>query len=236
MARQPRIVVPNLPLHVMHRGNNRQDVFENHADMYRIKKDIRKSLEKSACSLHAYVIMSNHLHLLVTPPARESIAIFMQSMANRYVRYFNSKRGRSGTIWEGRYKSCLVDSDNYLFAVYRYIEMNPLRAGIVTNLGDFRWSSYHHNVCGKVDDMLTEHELYMDLGGDVQTRCTNYQALFNAPQLEGMDKKITSSTIRGEVLGGESFHSEISKLILRPTKLSSHGGDRKGQLYRYQAG
>ena len=115
----------------MHRGNNRQDIFESEEDMVRIKNDLAVSIEKSACSLHAYVIMTNHLHLLVTPKDKTELAKFMQSVANRYVRYFNAQHQRTGTIWEGRFKSCLVDSDQYLFRLYRYIEMNPVRAGMV---------------------------------------------------------------------------------------------------------
>ena len=115
MARLSRIVIPNQPLHIIHRGNNRQDIFKSEDDMVRIKEDIEHSLSKSDCSLHAYVIMTNHLHLLITPESKEQLALFMQSMANRYVRYFNAIHHRTGTIWEGRFKSCLVDSEHYLF-------------------------------------------------------------------------------------------------------------------------
>ena len=115
MARLPRIVVPNQPLHIMHRGNNRQDIFETDKDVTRIKEDISASLKIAECPLHAYVIMTNHLHLLVTPKDKAHLAKFMQSLANRYVRYFNAQRNRTGTIWEGRFKSCLVDSEQYLF-------------------------------------------------------------------------------------------------------------------------
>ncbi len=122
MARLSRIVIPNQPLHIMHRGNNRQNIFESEKDMVRIKEDIKVSLSKSGCSLHAYVIMTNHLHLLITPQNKAQLATFMQSVANRYVRYFNVLHQRTGTLWEGRFKSCLVDSDHYLFALYKYID------------------------------------------------------------------------------------------------------------------
>ena len=117
MARLPRIVIPNQPLHIMHRGNNRQDIFESENDMIRIKEDIEYALSKADCSLHAYVIMSNHLHLLITPKDKQQLAMFMQTMANRYVRYYNAIQQRTGTIWEGRFKSCLVYSGNYLFTL-----------------------------------------------------------------------------------------------------------------------
>ena len=142
MARLPRIVIPNQPLHIMHRGNNRQNIFISEEDLIRIKEDIEHSLLKSDCSLHAYVIMTNHLHLLVTLKDKEQLTVFMQSMANRYVRYFNAKNKRTSTIWEGRFKPCLVDSEHYLFALYKYIEMNPIKAGIVEDLADYKWSSF----------------------------------------------------------------------------------------------
>ncbi len=131
MARLPRLVLPNQPLHIMHRGNNRQNIFENEEDMARIFNDIGESLAKADCHLHAYVIMTNHLHLLITPKDKQELAVFMQSMTNRYVRYFNAGRKRTGTIWEGRFKSCLIDSDSYLFRLYNYIEMNPVKAKMV---------------------------------------------------------------------------------------------------------
>jgi len=131
MACLPRIVIPNQPLHIMHRGNNHQDIFESEEDMVRIIEDIVYALSKTDCYLHAYVIMINHLHLLITPKDKAHLSKFMQTMANRYVRYFNATRNQSGTIWEGRFKSCLVDSDQYLFTLYKYIEMNPIKASMV---------------------------------------------------------------------------------------------------------
>ena len=141
MARLSRIVVPDQPLHIMHRGNNRLDIFKSEEDMVRIKNDIAVSLKKSACLLHAYIVMTNHLHLLCTPKDKTELAKFMQSVANRYARYFNEQQNRTGTIWEGRFKSCVVDSDQYLFTLYRYIEMNPVRAGMVKSTADYQWSS-----------------------------------------------------------------------------------------------
>ncbi len=137
MARLPRIVIPNQPLHIMHRGNNKQIIFESEEDMVRIKEDIAHALSKTGCALHAYVIMSNHLHLLITPQSKKDLATFMQTMANRYVRYFNAKYDRTGTIWEGRFKSCLVESELYLFVLYKYIEMNPVKAGMVKCAEDY---------------------------------------------------------------------------------------------------
>ncbi|NOQ17552.1 MAG: hypothetical protein GQ581_10880 [Methyloprofundus sp.] len=236
MARLPRIVVPNQSLHIMHRGNNRQDIFESEEDMLRIKNDIKLSLLKSGCALHAYVIMSNHLHLLITPKSKEQLAVFMQAMANRYVRYFNAKHQRTGTIWEGRFKSCLVDSEQYLFALYKYIEMNPIKASMVDDLADYKWSSYQHNALGVADRLITEHKLYKRLGRSVQQRCDGYQEILTGLDIEKQQAQITEATMRGEVYGGEAFHRKISKLISRTTKLAAHGGDRKSEEFKGQSG
>ena len=236
MARLPRIVIPNQPLHIMHRGNNHQDIFESEEDILRIKDDIKESLLKSKCKLHAYVIMTNHIHLLLTPGDKEQLAIFMQSMANRYVRYFNTKHNRTGTIWEGRYKSCLVDSENYLFILHKYIEMNPIKAGMVKKIEKYTWSSYPHNALGVIDELITEHLLYRRLGKNALLRRKNYKRLFDELDTSRMDKEITDATMRGIVYGHEKFHKKIAKLIERPTRLVTHGGDRKSEAFLNQAG
>ena len=236
MARLPRIVIPNQPLHIIHRGNNRQDIFESENDMLRIKEDIEISLSKSKCYLHAYVIMTNHLHLLITPKNKEQLAKFMQSMTNRYVRYFNAKHQRTGTIWEGRFKSCLVDSDYYLFTLHKYIEMNPVKAGMVKDIADYQWSSYRHNALGQADSLITEHKLYKDLGANAEQRCESYREMIDELNITKQENQITEATMRGEVYGSDSFHSKISGLIARPTKLTTHGGDRKSEIYNNQAG
>ena len=236
MARLPRIVLPNQPLHIMHRGNNRQDIFETEGDMLRIKDDIKASLLKSKCKLHAYVIMTNHFHLLLSPTNKAQLAVFMQSMANRYVRYFNASRQRTGTIWEGRYKSCLIDSEHYLFVLHKYIERNPVKACMVKNAEDYEWSSYGHNALGITDTLITEHLLYKRLGKAKDLRCKNYKALFEENNTSEQDKQITEATMRGVVYGSKKFHAKTAKLIDRPTRLSAHGGDRKSVEFHDQAG
>jgi len=157
-------------------------------------------------------------------------------MASRYVRYFNAKNKRTGTIWEGRFKSCLVDSEHYLFALYKYIEMNPIRAGMVKELADYEWSSYGHNALGKTDRLISEHQLYKALGNDSQQRCESYQKIFDRLDIAKQETLITEATLRGEVYGANSFHKKINRLIPRSTKLATHGGDRKSEAYRNQAG
>ena len=236
MARLSRIVVPNQPLNIMHRGNNRQDIFKSEEDMTRIEEDIAHALFTSGCHLHAYVIMTNHLHLLITPTDKAQLSKFMQTMANRYVRYFNATNNRTGTIWEGRFKSCLVDSENYLFSLHRYIEMNPVKAKMVKNIADYPWSSYRYNALGKKNSLITMHKLYQDLGENSALRAENYQKIFDTLNTAEQEQQITEATMRGEVYGTSGFHQKISKLISRATKLTAHGGDRKSKNYADQAG
>lgn len=236
MARLPRLVIPNQPLHIMHRGNNRQDIFNTEDDMLRIKDDIEHGLKKSGCFLHAYVIMTNHLHLLITPGSKEQLAFFMQAMANRYVRYYNALHKRTGTLWEGRYKSCLVDSDSYLFSLYKYIEMNPVKANMVSNPSDYKWSSYSHNALADNDKLITEHNLYRALGNNPEIRCGRYKELFDRLDITQQEEQISRATLAGEVYGSERFHNKISSLVARATRLGSHGGDRKSEEYKNQAG
>lgn len=204
--------------------------------MIRIKADIKLALSKASCQLHAYAIMTNHLHLLVTPKDKESLAVFMQCLSNRYVRYYNAKHQRTGTLWEGRYKSCVIDSNSYLFALYEYIEMNPVKAGMVKKPGDYIWSSYSRNALGTTDDLVTDHKLYKALGKSIYQRCAAYKALFGKLDISEQRSQITQATLRGEVYGSDRFHKRMSRLIKRPTKLSSHGGDRKSVAYSNQAG
>ena len=197
----------------------------------RITDDIAYALSKAGCFLHSYVIMTNHLHLLISPLDKVQLSKFMQTMANRYVRYFNATRNRTGTIWEGRFKSCLVDSENYLFTLYRYIEMNPVKVGIVRNIAEYTWSSYGHNALDEENSLITEHKLYQDLGESSELRIKNYQKIFETACISKQEQQITQATMRGEVFGSEAFHLEIKKVISRATKLATQGGDRKSENY-----
>ena len=236
MARLPRLLLPDQPLHIMHRGNNRQNIFESEEDMVRILNDIGESLVKADCHLHAYVIMTNHLHLLLTPKDKHELAVFMQSMTNRYVRYFNAGRKRTGTIWEGRFKSCLIDSDSYLFRLYNYIEMNPVKAEMVKEIHEYPWSSYHHNAIGEKDQFITEHPLYLELAATKEERATRYKLMMDKMALGKENQKITDAPLRGEALGNENFQLWVCKQTGRPATLTTHGGDRKSAKYQNQVG
>ncbi len=181
MPRRPRLIVEDWPLHVVHRGHNKQSIFRSDDDRWKYLHDLRKSKVASHTEIHAYVLMGNHVHLLVTPRNTDSIAQLFQSMGRRYARFFNDKYQRKGALWESRYKSCLIESDRYLLACYRYIEMNPVRAGIVNHPGAYPWSSYHHNARGRLNNIISEHKNYDALGSDPERRQFAYQRLFTLP-------------------------------------------------------
>jgi len=232
MARQARIVVAGQPLHIIHQGNNRQDVFKSQQDHRRFIEDLAASRNQSGCSLHAYVLMPNHYHLLLTPPTGKALSDFMQTIGRRYVRYFNKEYQRSGTLWEGRYKSSLIDSDAYLLQCYRYIEENPVRSNVVAAPKQHQWSSYHHNALGVTDPLITEHDNYTQIATTEDARKNVYSSLFKTALDSETTSLITSSVEKGEVLGSDRFHQSIESIVGLKTKRGSHGGDRKSDYYK----
>lgn len=178
MSRPPRIVVPETPLHITQRGVDRGPTFlfdEDFAFYLAVLADARV---ESGCAVHAYALMTNHVHLLITPSQETSPARMMCTLGRRYVRYFNEKYRRTGTLWEGRYRSALVDSTHYLFACSRYIEMNPVRANLVAEPRAYEWSSHRHNAWGDDDRVVTPHSHYASLGAGRDARCAAYRAMF----------------------------------------------------------
>ena len=191
MTRQPRFIVPGQPLHVIQRGNNRSAIFVAEADYAVFREWVALACNRRGCLVHAYVFMTNHIHLLMTPATADGTGAVMQSVGRRYVHYFNRKYGRTGTLWEGRYRATLIDSEQYLLTCYRYIELNPVRAGLVANPGQYRWSSYGANALGLYDPLVAPHALFRALGYDDESRMAAYRALFH----DGLDGR-TMSAIR----------------------------------------
>ncbi len=163
MPRRPRLYLPNQPQHVVVRGHNRDPVLARPEDFRFLYTCLRDTKEANGLAVHAWVFMHNHIHLLVTPADEHSLPRTMQSLGRRYAQYFNRTYHRSGSLWEGRYKSSLVDTERYLLACYRYIELNPVRAGIARRPEDYPYSSYHANALGKTDKLITPHAVYLDL-------------------------------------------------------------------------
>jgi putative transposase len=181
MPRPLRSIRPGHTLHIIQRGNNRSACFSDDADRERYLAALRHASERARCAIHAYVLMSNHSHLLVTADEASSPSRMMQSLGGKYVRYFNKRYGRTGTLWEGRYRASLIDSDRYFLVCSRYIEMNPVRAGIAREPAEYRWSSFRSNADGEPDALVRPHPLYLSLGRWSAARRDAYRALFQAP-------------------------------------------------------
>lgn len=206
--------MPGVPTHVVQRGNNRQPVFFDDADILAYLNWLKQSAARYDCTIHAYVLMTNHVHLLLTPMGTESVSRMMQYVGRRFVPYINHRHGRSGTLWEGRFKSSLVESEAYLLACMRYIELNPVRAALVAAPADYRWSSHRANAGGDDDALLTPHETYRALGGNRAERTGAYRALFAdaAGDVERL-AAIRSAWQTGTPLGSDRFRKEVERRL-----------------------
>lgn len=227
MARLPRYVVPGAPQHVIQRGNNRQAIFADAAD-YRVYRDwLRESASRHGLRIHAYVLMTNHVHLLVSPEAPDSMGRTLQSLGRRYVQYFNWTYERTGTLWEGRYRATVVDAERYLLTCSRYIELNPVRAAMVSAPEGYRWSSYRHNALGEPDELLVEHDLYRRLGADGAARCEAYRGLFRSALETAELDEIRAATNKGWALGNDRFRAEMAALAQRRAGPLARGRPKK---------
>ena len=224
MARRPRIGIAGLPQHVVHRGNNRQAIFFADADYRYYLHCLWEAAGKHGCQVHHYVLMTNHVHMLVTPTNVDALARTMRDVARRYVQQrVNFIYGRSGTLWEGRYKACLVDTNHYFLACCRYIELNPVRAGLVARAEEYRWSSHRHYARGAGDDHLCCHAEYQALGATPSTRQEAYRALFRE-SFDARDVEEIRTTInRGWPLGGDPFKDEIETALQRAARPPRRG-------------
>jgi putative transposase len=236
MARLPRFVIPGQPQHVIQRGNNREALFDAEGDYRFYLEKLIAAAEKHRCAVHAYVLMTNHVHLLVTPDTEEGIGKMMQMVGRYYVQYFNYCYGRTGTLWEGRYKATLIDSEQYLLTCMRYIELNPVRAEMVKHPAEYPWSSYRYNALGKEDALVRPHGEYLRLAGAEQERQEAYRQLFRARIPEMTLEAIREATNKAWVLGSDRFKRKIEKKLERPVQSSGHGGDRKSEAYRKNRG
>jgi putative transposase len=200
MARLPRIEAAGYPHHVIQRGNNRQAVFADTADYQRYLRLLQETSAGHSVAVHAYVLMPNHVHLLVTPEGEGGLSRFMQALGRRYVRSFNDRHHRTGTLWEGRFRSTVIATDRYLLACMRYIELNPVRAGLSLSPADYRWSSSAHHIGRAVDPLITDHALFWALGNTPFERQSAYQQLFELGLAEDEISDIRRATNRGWAL------------------------------------
>ena len=232
MARLPRLYFPGCVQHVIQRGNNREACFYDEADYKVYLSFLNESAKKYRVAIHAFVLMTNHVHLLATPSDEQGISRLMQALGRRYVQYFNFTHGRTGTLWEGRYKSTLVDSDSYLLTVYRYLELNPVRAGMVAHASEYPWSSYQANALGKPIQLLTPHALYLQLGKTEEECQVAYRSLFRGRLPDRQLSEIREATNKGWVLGDDRFKAQIQIKTGRRAAPLGRGGDRKSTEFR----
>lgn len=231
MARLSRFAIPGHPQHVIVRGNNRQEIFCAEGDYRFYLEKLQAACEKHQCDIHAYVLMTNHVHLLITPHQEEGISKVMQMVGRYYVQYFNHCYQRTGTLWEGRYKATLIDSENYLLSCMRYIEMNPVHANMVQHPSEYPWSSYGPNARGDGGSFVVPHLEYRRLGRSVEERQSAYRQLFRSRLGEAVVNELRDATNKAWVLGNDHFKERIQRQLGRRVKPVSRGGDRKSQQY-----
>lgn len=227
MARLPRYFVKGQAQHVIQRGNNREPIFAGDEDYSFYLECLQDAAKHHALSVHAYVLMTNHVHILVSPKTQGSIPKTLQSVGRRYVQYFNYSYERTGTLWEGRYKATVIDSDCYLLTCMRYIELNPVRAGMVEHPSEYPWSSYSCNAEGRVNKLLTQHALYRQLGINETNRQSAYRKLFCAAIGRADLEALRVATNKGWVLGNDRFRAKIERLSDRRTAPKPRGRPRK---------
>jgi putative transposase len=223
MARLPRLTLPGYPHHVIQRGNNRQAIFSSLADYQTLLTLLEEYAKKFNVAIHAYVLMSNHFHLLATPQTADGLPQMMQAVGRRYVRYFNDHQKRSGTLWEGRYKSTLIQTDRYLLACMTYIDLNPVRGALVAQAADYPWSSYGHYVGLRSDPLITPHALVWELGNTPFAREATYAELVQSGINPVQQAALTAATLHGWALGGADFVADLQNKTQRRVARSSAG-------------
>ncbi len=227
MPRRPRLTLPNVPLHVIQRGNNRQACFFADEDYRFYLEWLAEYATKAGCRIHAYVLMTNHVHLLLSSEAANGVGDLMKALGQRYVQYINRVYRRSGTLWEGRFRSCLTQEDSYLLACQRYIELNPVRATMVEHPADYPWSSFRANAQGTENMLLTPHPLYLALGSKREERLASYRELFRHELEPGLIDSIRKATNGNFALGDTQFAEQVANTLGRRAVPGSSGRPKK---------
>ena len=227
MPRRPRTHIAGLPLHIVQRGHNRNACFFGEEDYLAYQEWLGEALKSTGCLLHAYVQMTNHVHLLLTPPEPEAIPLLLISLGRRYVQYINKAYRRTGTLWDSRYKSSLVQADTYLLRCQRYIELNPVRANMVNDPANYRWSSYRSNGLGQSNFLLTPHELYLGLARNEADRLAVYRGLFRSELDAETISDIRMALDQGLPFGNSRFIANIEQVTGRRIEVRPRGRPRK---------
>lgn len=227
MPRKPRFYLPGIPAHIVQRGNNRAPVFFTDDDYAAYRHWLSEGSRQFGCAVHAYVLMTNHVHLLVTPNESNAISQLIQFVGRHYVTYVNRTYQRTGTLWEGRHKGSLIDSDRYLFTCSRYIEINPVRAGMVERPDQYPWSSFAHNAWAQPDPLITTHPLYEQLGGSHEDRAVCYREFFSSVMPTEDIKDIRASVQTGTPLCDHRLRTHIETTVGRSVGHARRGRPEK---------
>lgn len=209
MARHPRLIFPGLAVHIVQRGNNRNACFSADGDYLTYLAYLRRLCPKYACEVHAYCLMTNHVHLLLTPAEPWACGFLMRDLGRGYVRYFNRRHGRTGTLWEGRFRSCVAESARYVLACHRYIELNPVRAGMVSRPDAYPWSSHACNIGMRADPLLKPHSEYLALADHDRSRHAAYGGLFDQAFEPSLLRSIREATSGGYPLVSDAYKSRM---------------------------
>lgn len=230
MPRKPRFYLPGVAVHAVQRGHSRQPVFYEDGDYRAYLGWLREAAVRYQCAVHAYVLMTNHVHILATPSDGEGISRMMQYVGRRYVPYINTHYGTSGSLWEGRYKASLVQEQGYLLTCMRYIELNPVRADLVAHPREYRWSSYRANGEGRDDPLISPHSLYRNLGKTVAQRKEAYRTLFKTHFDNNDARNIRAAWQTGTPLGNDHFKAQVEGKLKTRVGQSRRGRPAKRAL------
>lgn len=227
MARMPRLDLPDVPQHIVQRGNNRGPCFFEPADRRLYLELLGEYAAAIGVSVHAYVLMTNHVHLLLTPCAKGDASALMQSLGRRYVYWINKLRSRTGGLFGGRFKSSLVQSDRYLLCCHRYIELNPVRARMVADPADYPWSSYRANALGERDALIAPHSVFMQLADAPGQRQSLYRGFVAEGVLDEEAGAIRTHLNQGRAWGSADFQTRVEAAAGRRASLTPRGRPRK---------
>jgi putative transposase len=218
MPRLPRFDIAGVPQHVLQRSRGGNECFFAPEDYQCYLTHLFHASQRWQCAVHTYVLMPNHVHLLITPSRLGALAGMMQSIGRNYVNYINMTYHRTGTLWEGRYKSCLVDAEHYLLTCYRYIELNPVRARLVDEPSGYPWSGYRCNALGDIDPLITPHAQYLSLGEREEERLLAYRLLFASDIDRKSLEEIRTYVQQQRVLGTPAFQMQVEARLGRYAK------------------
>lgn len=229
MPRLPRLEVPGVPLHITQRGVNRGAIFIDDDDRHHFRRLLRDACRKHAVQLHAFVLMDNHFHLLLTSPQPGNLSRAMRTVGQNHVQALNYRHARCGPLWQGRFKSCLVETDRYLLTVMRYIELNPVRAAMVSAPQEYRWSSVHTHLGLACDPLITPHPLYLALGSNAEERSAAYRQWLQEGIGDDDLARIRQHIAQERALGDERFQLMVEKTLNRPASCRSRGRPKKAE-------